>query len=69
MAIILSTGRGGIPVNFSTGMVIAFKSTRFDIAGNLGAKEVHLDLCTVQQGQGYHLPYDNSQGTKPSLFQ
>lgn len=45
MATILSTGRGGISVNFSTGMVIAFKSTRFDIAGKLGAKEVHLDLC------------------------
>lgn len=61
MATILSTGKGGISVNLSTGSVIAFKSTRFDIAGNLGAKEAYLDLSnknndiifrlTIRRGQ------------------
>lgn len=61
MATILSTRRGGIPVKFSTGTVIAFKSTQFDIARNLGAKEAHLNLCNKDKDINLHMMIHKGQ--------
>jgi len=61
MATNLIAGGRVVTLNLPAGMVIAFKANQLEIAGNLGAKETHLDLCnsngdivlrmTIRRGQ------------------